>query len=94
MFKTRDFLPVIIAALFVVALAYAGLAQSGICDGNGACWVEVPFQILFGNYKLPDHSNPLLSLLQQGGRFLLLAGAFVSGVRVVVRVVRRVRQRQ
>jgi hypothetical protein len=88
MFKTRDFLPVIIAALIIVALAYAGLAQSDICAGNGACWVEVPFQILFGNYKLPDHPHPLLSLAQQGGRFLLLAGAFVSGVRVVVSAVR------
>jgi hypothetical protein len=94
MFKTRDFLPVIVAALIVVALAYAGLARSNVCAGDGACWVDVPFQLLFGNYHLPDYTDPLLRLVQLGGRFLLLAGAFVSGVRVVVSAVRDMRQRQ
>ena len=47
MFRTRNFLPVFVAAAFVVALSLAGLAESDACAGDWKCWFIVPFKILF-----------------------------------------------
>jgi hypothetical protein len=93
MFKTRDFLPVIITGLVVIALAVAGLVESGQCAGDWTCWFVSPFQILFGRYQPPaDATSPgsflLLMLTEIGGKAILLVGAFLSGVRIVVSAVR------
>ena len=88
MFKTRDFLPVIITALVVLVLAIAGLAESNACASDWSCWLIDPFKILFGRYEPPSHAPLLLNLAQQGGRVVLLVGAFLSTVRVFVSAAR------
>ncbi len=88
MFKTRDFLPVIITALVVLVLAIAGLAESNACAGDWSCWLIDPFKILFGRYEPRPNAPPLLYLAQQGGRVVLLVGAFLSTVRVFVSAAR------
>ncbi len=93
MFKTRDFLPVIITGFVVIALAVGGLAESGQCAGDWTCWFVSPFQILFGRYQpSADATSPgsflLLMLTEVGGKTILLVGAFLSGVRIVVSAMR------
>lgn len=92
MFKTRDFLPVIITGLIVLILAIIALAQSNECAGDWTCWFIAPLRILFGQYQ-PTHtgssaSQLLLTLTQVGGKAILLVGAFLSSVRLVVSAVR------
>jgi len=91
MFKTRDFLPVIITGLVVLILAILALAQSNVCAGDWRCWSTAPFEILFGWYQPPasaGSSHVLLYLTQLGGKAILLVGAFLSTVRVVASAVR------
>ena len=88
MFKTRDFLPVIITAFVVFVLAIAGLAESNTCAGDWSCWLVDPFKILFGRFETPAHAPLLLNLAQQGGRVILLVGAFLSTVRIFVSAAR------
>src|ERR1700743_3346738 len=92
MFKTRDFLPVIITALIVIILAVFALAQSGECTGNWICWFVAPLQILFGQYQTAHAGSPqgqfLLTLTQIGGKAILLVGAFLSSVRLIISAVR------
>src|SRR5665213_1493929 len=88
MFKTRDFLPVIITAFVVFVLAIAGLADANACVGDWSCWLMDPFKILFGQYTPPPNPPFLLNLAQQGGRVVLLVGAFLSTVRVFVSAAR------
>jgi hypothetical protein len=91
MFKTRDFLPVIITGLVVIVLATVTLAHSNACAGDWSCWLTAPFEILFGRYQPPvtaGSSSALLFLTQVGGKAILLVGAFLSTVRVVVSAVR------
>ena len=92
MFKTRDFLPVVITALIVIILAVFALAQSGECTGNWICWFVAPLQILFGQYQTTHAGSPqgqfLLTLTQVGGKAILLVGAFLSSVRLVISAVR------
>ena len=88
MFKTRDFLPVIITAFVVFVLAIAGLAEANACVGDWSCWLMDPFKILFGQFTPPPNPPFLLNLAQQGGRVVLLVGAFLSTVRVFVSAAR------
>jgi TrkA-N domain/RyR domain len=88
MFKTRDFIPVIITVLVVIILAIAALAQSNACAA-ASCWVTAPFEILLGRYPITANSSGALSFLTLvGGKLILLIGAFLSTVRVVVSAVR------
>jgi hypothetical protein len=91
MFKTRDFIPVIITALVVIILAIATLASTHACVGDWGCWFTSSLQILIGHYQPPagtESSEFLLVLTQVGGKAILLVGAFVSTVRVIVSALR------
>ena len=58
MFKTRDFLPVIITALIVLVMAIVGLAKSNACAGDWSCWLIDPFKIFLDgmNYRTMHRS--------------------------------------
>jgi hypothetical protein len=91
MFKTRDFLPVIITALLVIVFAIGTLASSNACVGDWTCWFTSSLQILIGRYQPPPGvhaSGTLLVLTEVGGKAILLVGAFLSTVRIVISALR------
>ena len=88
MFKTRDFLPVVITAVVGFAMAIAGLAASHTCAGNLTCWIIYPFKILFGQYVAQPNDHILLTLAQLFAKAIFLVGVFLSGVRVLLSAVR------
>lgn len=88
MFKTPDFLPVLIAAFVVFAFAVIGLAETNTCTGDLSCWLVEPFKILFGQFTAPTQPPILVTLAQQSGKFILLIGAFFTAVPVFVRAAR------
>jgi TrkA-N domain/RyR domain len=89
MFKTRDFLPIIVTAIIVFGLAVAAVIESGVCRGDGACFVVSPLEILFGQPPAGVHSSPvLLALALFGVKFVLPMGAFLSSVRIVLTAVK------
>jgi TrkA-N domain/RyR domain len=88
MFRTRNFLPVFVAAAFVVALSLAGLAESDACAGDWKCWFIVPFKILFSKYDPPANANWLLNFAQQAGKAVLFLGALISSVGVGISAAR------
>jgi voltage-gated potassium channel Kch len=92
MFKTRDFLPVIITVLVVFILAIVALAQTNECANDWTCWFVAPLRIMFGQFQSTHTGSPgsqfLLVLTQVGGKAILLVGAFLSSVRLVVSAVR------
>ena len=78
--QDRNLLPVILAVLIVLTLAFVGMAQSHVC-GDVACWLGTPLQILVGKYVPPPNANGLLRFAQQAGGALVLLGAIVSSIR-------------
>ena len=93
MFKTRDFIPVIVTAVVVFLLAILALAGAGECTGNSNCWFVSPFEVLIGRYQPSGGAQSgggefLRFLTQVGGKAILLVGAFLSGVRLVVSAIR------
>ena len=72
MFKTRDFLPIIVTAIIVFGLAIATVVESGICLGDRSCLLISPLEILFGQPPPGTGSSRiLLALTQFGVRFIL-----------------------
>jgi hypothetical protein len=89
MFKTRDFLPIIVTAIIVFGLAIATVVESGICLGDRSCLLISPLEILFGQPPPGTGSSRiLLALTQFGVRFILPMGAFLSSVRIVLTAIR------
>jgi TrkA-N domain len=89
MFKTRDFLPIIVTAIIVFGLAVAAVVESGVCQGDGACLMTSPLEVLFGQPPAGvGSSRVLLALTQFGVKFILPMGAFLSSVRIVLTAVR------
>jgi TrkA-N domain len=87
MFRTRNLIPVLVAALFVLALAIVGLAGSHVCD-DPMCWALSPFEILLGKYILPKDANALLRFAQQAGSLLFVIGGLISGFGVAISAAR------
>ena len=95
MLKTRDFIPVFVAAVAVLVMAILALAGADACSGNLSCWFFSPLKILIGQYQLPASVHPssasgyiLQSLTQAGGRSLLVIGAVLSALQLGVTAVR------
>ena len=89
MFKTRDFLPIIVTAITVFGLAVAAVVESGVCRGDQACLLISPLEVLFGQPPAGvGSSRVLLALTQFGVKFILPMGAFLSSVRIVLTAVR------
>jgi hypothetical protein len=89
MFKTRDFLPIIVTAIIVFGLAVAAVVESGVCQGDGACLLISPLEVMFGQPPAGvSTSRVLLALTQFGVKFILPAGAFLSSVRIVLTAVK------
>jgi hypothetical protein len=89
MFKTRDFLPIIVTAIIVFGLAIATVVESGVCRGDQACLLISPLEVLFGQPPAGvGSSRVLLALTQFGVKFILPMGAFLSSVRIVLTAVR------
>jgi len=84
MFKTRNYIPVIVAAALVLVLVFIGLLQSDVCAGNWRCWFDVPYKILIGRYVVSENSPTALKLAQDLGKFVLVIGALLSSLHVVL----------
>jgi TrkA family protein/RyR domain-containing protein len=90
MVRTRNFIPVVIAVLLVIALAIAALAHSHFCGDDWQCWAITPIEILLGSFQPARSNSPteLLLVTQLGGKAILLIGAFFSTMSIVASAVR------
>ncbi len=82
MFRSRDIVLVVFAAILILLCTFVGLLQSNLCSGNLTCWMSVPFQVLTGHYDVKTSDPWLLTVAQQGAKYLLLIGVIISSVRV------------
>src|ERR1700749_4005320 len=90
MVRTRNFIPVVIAVLLVIALAIAALAHSHFCGDDWQCWAITPIEILLGSFQPARSNSPteLLLVTQLGGNAILLIGALFSTMSIVASAVR------
>src|ERR1700761_6330751 len=89
MFKTRDFVPIIVTAILVFGFAMAAVIKSGVCHDNGGCLLGTPIEVLFGQPPAKGNASPIfLALALFGVKFVLPMGAFLSSVRIVMTAIR------